>query len=170
MSTVECRYCHKFGHMKSNCPELKGRYNPRKSNQTVALASSESENLATTSQSSQLSSDHPTADQVQEMIKQAFSCMGNDSNVASAFLVNSGTHSNNWYIDSGAFNHMTNNHDLLDSPSPIHSSPSIHTTNGSTMVATHIGSVSTPKDVSILDVLLVPQISMNLLSVVNYVS
>ncbi|GMY24222.1 Zinc finger, CCHC-type [Fagus crenata] len=91
MSTVECRYCHKFGHMKSNCPELKGRYNPRKSNRTAALASSESESLATTSQSSQLSSDHPTADQVQEMIKQAFSCMGNDSNVASAFSVNSGS-------------------------------------------------------------------------------
>ena len=63
-----------------------------------------------------------------------------------------------------------NNHDLLDSSSPIHSSLSIHTANGSTMVATHIGSVSTPKDVSIPDVLLVPQISMNLLSVVNYVS
>ncbi|GMY14910.1 Zinc finger, CCHC-type [Fagus crenata] len=70
ISIVECRYCHKFGHMKSNCLELKGRYDPRKSNRTAALASSESENLATTSQSSQLSSDHPTADQVQEMIKQ----------------------------------------------------------------------------------------------------
>jgi hypothetical protein len=70
-----------------------------------------------------------------------------------------------WYIDSGAFNHMVFDQNMFNTSRRLYYSPIISTANGSTMTAKSIGSVSVSRKLSVPDVLLVPELSMNLLSV-----
>ena len=68
-----------------------------------------------------------------------------------------------WLLDSACCNHMTSSPDVV----PSHTStslPTIYTTNGSPMHASHLGNVSTPA-LSVSNVYQIPKLTHNLLFV-----
>ncbi|XP_059638931.1 A-agglutinin anchorage subunit-like [Cornus florida] len=69
-----------------------------------------------------------------------------------------------WYFDSACCNHMTPDSTFLTSQTSPSCSPVIHTADGSTMTISHIGTIS-QSQLSVLHVYLVPNLSLNLLSI-----
>jgi histone deacetylase 1/2 len=74
-----------------------------------------------------------------------------------------------WYMDTAATDHLTNELDKLHSREPYHGPDKVHTANGSGMRIEHIGqtslSTSTSRQLQLHDVLHVPTVTRNLLSV-----
>ncbi|KAG6397102.1 hypothetical protein SASPL_143266 [Salvia splendens] len=70
-----------------------------------------------------------------------------------------------WYLDSGASAHMTNQQSVLDSCAPYSGNGSAIVGNGNSLSISHIGSSKLTNDVQLLDVLVVPHITKNLLSI-----
>src|SRR4051812_26578333 len=66
-----------------------------------------------------------------------------------------------WYFDSACFNHMSPQSDLLTCVTPVTNSPTIHTADNSTLLATHCGTATTDQ-LSLPYTLLVPDLSLNL--------
>lgn len=90
-----------------------------------------------------------------------------DANLATAFHARCHVADNSpdWYVDSGATAHMTpstSNLDLAKSYSGID-----HVTfgNGTSLPISHVGTSSFSKDLHLLDVLVVPHLTKNLLSI-----
>ncbi|GAV72882.1 hypothetical protein CFOL_v3_16370 [Cephalotus follicularis] len=147
-----CTHCNKFGHTVNTCYDIIGRP-PGKSPgpkhaaaTTTAPSGSES-----ASQIHQLS----TAD-LEALLNQVMSHTG-----SSAMSATSG---NTWLIDSACCNHMTSDPKLFTCKPVVHNGPTIHTANGSSMHVTYTGTVQT-QNFSIPNTYLVPQLSLNLLSV-----
>jgi hypothetical protein len=69
-----------------------------------------------------------------------------------------------WYIDYACCNHMTPNSSLFSTKFVLPRPTTIYTANGSHLDVSHIGSVSTHQ-LSMSDTYLVPNLSLNLLSV-----
>ncbi|KAM7523585.1 hypothetical protein LguiA_013487 [Lonicera macranthoides] len=61
--------------------------------------------------------------------------------IASAFSAPTNTSTSPWFINSGASNNMTFDSTHFASSRPMHSSPQIHTADGSTISTSHIGSI-----------------------------
>lgn len=70
-----------------------------------------------------------------------------------------------WYLDSGATAHMTSQSTTLDSYEPYSGNGSVIVGNGNTLDISHIGSSKLSDDVKLLDVLVEPHITKNLLSI-----
>lgn len=94
-----------------------------------------------------------TAEEIQQMIQSALSAMGLSGNLSSK-----------WYFDSGASNHMTGTSKGFFSLSPYHGSGQITTADGTNLPISGIGVVSV-NNTRLEDVLLVPKLSTNLISV-----
>ncbi|TYK16338.1 uncharacterized protein E5676_scaffold21G001200 [Cucumis melo var. makuwa] len=130
---IECRYCHKPGHILDNCPIKPPRprsYSKRAKNFTKPRNFSV---VAATL-------DNPTTPQfqisdLQSLLNQLI------SSSSSALAVSSG---NRWLLDSAYCNHMTSNYSLMNTPSPVKSLPPIYAADGNCMNITHIGTVNTP--------------------------
>ena len=103
-----------------------------------------------------------TTDQLEDIITQALIRAGNASS-SSTFSVLPGKFSS-WLLDFACCNHMTPYPSFFSHTSSDRHAPTIHTTNGSTMLIHNIDTVSTFK-LSISDVFHVPQLSYNLLFV-----
>jgi hypothetical protein len=69
-----------------------------------------------------------------------------------------------WYIDYACWNHMTPNLSIFSTKSVLPRPTTIYTANGSHLDVSHIGSVSTYQ-LSMSDTYLVPNLSLNLLSI-----
>lgn len=70
-----------------------------------------------------------------------------------------------WYLDSGAIAHRTNQPSLLDSYTPYPGPDRVVLGDGTSLSISHIGSRKISNDVSLLDVLVVPHITKNFLSI-----
>ncbi|GFP94834.1 uncharacterized mitochondrial protein atmg00810 [Phtheirospermum japonicum] len=70
-----------------------------------------------------------------------------------------------WYLDSGASAHMTNQHSALDTHESYSGNGSVIVGNGNVLNISHIGNAKISEDVKLLDVLVVPHITKNLLSI-----
>lgn len=176
--TTQYGYCKEFGHSSRFCTSPTSinmrRINTNGGNKfntptrfTAAPVSSATDPYATSTTSSALvvpgGGSTPNLVDIKEMIKQALS-IGNNPTAASAFSISSGIYSTEWFLDSGASNHMTFNQKFFESLHPV-ITPKIHTADGSTITASHIGLVNNSNNFYVPDVLLVPNIAMNLISV-----
>ncbi|KAL4018546.1 hypothetical protein IC575_022144 [Cucumis melo] len=150
---IECRYCHKPGHILDNCPikpHQPRSYSTRAKNFTKPRNSSV---VAATL-------DNPTTPQfqisdLQSLLNQLI------SSSSSALVVSSG---NRWLLDSACCNHMTSNYSLMNIPSPAKSLPPIYAADGNCMNITHIGTVNTPS-MNLPHTYCVPNLTFNLVSV-----
>ena len=71
--------------------------------------------------------------------------------------------SSEWFLDSACCNHMMDNPHLTSAHTPP-VLPTITTADGSAMIVSHVGSISTP-NLSVFDVFCIPKLHFNLLSV-----
>ncbi|KAL4016709.1 hypothetical protein IC575_024366 [Cucumis melo] len=147
---IECRYCHKPGHILDNCPIKPPRpqsYSTRAKNFTKPRNSSI---IAATS-------DNPTTPQVQisdlqSLLNQLI------SSSSYALAVSPG---NRWLLDSACCNYMTSNYSFMNTPSLAKSLPPIYAADGNCMNITHIGTVNTPSPHTYY----VPNLTFNLVSI-----
>ena len=91
-----------------------------------------------------------------------------------AFSVTHGTTSSypvdpSWYADTGATNHLTHELDKLQMREPYQGKDHVHTANGEGMCITHVGQsilpTSSPRPLHLKNILHVPSVTRNLLSV-----
>ena len=154
--TIQCRYCHKIDHIVYNCPTKPPKPGqlgifPRSVNHSVAAAAKDLP-FDSSLLSVLVSELRPM---VFTMVKQFLSSSAKVSSVVSG---------NTWYFDSACCNHMSPDSQLFSSVIPTTHAPLIQTANGSYIVASHTGSVSTPK-LSLSDTYLIPNLTLNLISV-----
>ena len=85
----------------------------------------------------------------------------------STFLTALGTmaHITLWIIDSGASDHMTNTHHLFSTYSPCAGNLKVKIANGTLSLIVGKGSIHISKSITLSPVLLVPNLSCNLLSI-----
>ncbi|GAV85907.1 hypothetical protein CFOL_v3_29341 [Cephalotus follicularis] len=147
-----CTHYHRIGHTVKTCYDIVGRP-PGKSTglKNAATTTTAPSGSESSSQIHQLS----TAD-LKALLNQVMSRTG-----SSAMSATSG---NTWLTDSACCNHMTSDSQLFTSKPIVHHGPTIHTANGSSMHVTYTGTVKT-QSFSIPDTYLVPQLSLNLLSI-----
>ena len=91
------------------------------------------------------------------------SAQSSQSAISSALSVTPGT-SNSWFFDSGCCNHMTAQSSFFVSKTTPSRTSAIHTADNSKLLVSHTGAISTPS-LSLADVLLVPRLTLNLISV-----
>lgn len=75
-----------------------------------------------------------------------------------------------WYLDTGAMTHMINTATNLDSSSPYNGYDKIIVGNGAKLSISYTGSYTLSHNLSLLDVLVVPHIMKNLLSISKFTS
>lgn len=169
LSQIQCNYCKKLGHMVKDCPQpssnnmrtkMKTKGYP-KQNIAAGAAQFQSEEDPNSGTALPQPSQLFTADDIQNIIRQALSNSGTASSTNPTL---SGMRNSNWLLDSGASNHMTYNHTVLSQSKPLTSPSVIYTADGSPASATHFGSIRTDR-LSVSEVLFIPKLSMNLLSV-----
>jgi hypothetical protein len=97
-----------------------------------------------------------TASDIEALIHQVL------SRSSTALSVTSGK--NSWFIDSACCNHLTSDPTLFSQKSAISPNLTIYTADGSRLPVSHIGFISSP-NLSVDNTYLVPQLSLNLLSV-----
>ena len=105
-----------------------------------------------------------TINDMQTMIHQALS-IGNTTTLSSSDTsILSDKSLDRWFFDFGVSNHMTFNFNLFQHVSSLHSPPHIQTANRSFIIASHNGTIHS-HNLTLSDVLLTPQLSMNLISI-----
>jgi len=152
--TIECRYCHAFGHILKHCPTRPPR--PKDGffkSKTMSKPSSSSIIVAATIKGSIFI----TMSDLEAMVKQVIS--SNSSTAMSATPGNSP-----WFFDSACYNHMTTDINLLSSKTPVFSLPPIYTANGTKMTITHTSHITTP-NLSLPEMYHIPNLTLNLISV-----
>ncbi|XP_071715239.1 uncharacterized protein [Rutidosis leptorrhynchoides] len=87
-----------------------------------------------------------------------------DANLAAAFQAQCNT-TPDWFVDTGASDHMTSHATQLDIATPYTGNDSVFFANGDNSYVSHIGKVTLSPNISLLVVLVVPKIKKNLLSV-----
>ena len=120
-----CNYCKASGHIISECRK---RPENRNSRAYSAIASSDSQSVASASPSSSMSS-QPSApsppinpEMIQQMILQAFSTLGISGKIFPSPSM--------WYFDSGASNHMTSTSRLMSNIQSYDGKLQVQTANG----------------------------------------
>ncbi|XP_050945481.1 uncharacterized protein LOC127150835 [Cucumis melo] len=150
---IECRYCHKPGHILDNCPikpprprsySTRAKYFTKLSNSSVVAAVSDN----STTPQFQISG-------FQNLLNQLI------SSSSSALAVSPG---NRWLLDSGCCNHMTSNYSIMNTPSPTKSLPPIYAADSNYMNITHMGTINTPS-LNLPHTYCVPKLTFNLVSV-----
>ncbi|KAJ9550336.1 hypothetical protein OSB04_014381 [Centaurea solstitialis] len=92
---------------------------------------------------------------------------GLDADLAKAFHVQCHVTSSgpDWYVDLGATDHMSSSTTSVTNPTPFSGSNKVSFGNGMTLPISHTGHTSLNGDIRLRDVLVVPKITKNLLSV-----
>ena len=177
-----CSHCKKFGHTKDTCFKLHGK--EKALNRLAELkgqpsrkayqASLDSENLDKTPSSSSTKEGMPTLHAEIERLKTlesiskppsgtcSLTMTGKNSN--SSFNVSRTLCMDSWVLDSGATNHMTPHSSLLTSFVTL-SNNHITIANGTHIPIHGRGNVSLLPSLSLKDVLYVPKLSNNLISI-----
>lgn len=90
-----------------------------------------------------------------------------DANLAHAFhsQCNLKSSTPDWYVDSGASSHMTNSSSHLDSSSSYTGKDQVVVGNGNVLNISHIGNSIIYKSLTLMDVLVVPHLTKNFLSI-----
>ncbi|KAJ9544289.1 hypothetical protein OSB04_023996 [Centaurea solstitialis] len=90
-----------------------------------------------------------------------------DANLAQAFHAKCNVHDNSsdWFVDSGASAHMTPSAATLDSSMPYTGNDHVSFGNGHILNISRIGNASITKNIDLADVLVVPRLTKNLLSI-----
>jgi hypothetical protein len=153
---VQCRYCHKIGHIIYNCPTKPPKLGqsgilPRPVTHSVAAAVEKSPSAPSLSSIS-VSELGPL---VFTMVKQFLSTFDKVSSAVSG---------NTLYFDSACCNHMSLDPQLFSFVIPTTHAPLIQTANGLHISASHTSSVSTPT-LSLSDTYLIPNLTLNLIFV-----
>ena len=77
----------------------------------------------------------------------------------------SGNEASDWFLDIGASAHMTPAHSTLDHSTTYMGKDCVIVGNGASLPITHTGKLSPSPDLQLLDVLVVPHLTKNLLSI-----
>jgi hypothetical protein len=77
----------------------------------------------------------------------------------------SGTEASDWFLDIGASAHMTPAHSTLDQSTTYMGNDCVIVGNGASLPITHTGKIAPSPDLHLLDVLVVPHLTKNLLSI-----
>ena len=77
----------------------------------------------------------------------------------------SGHEASDWFLDTGASAHMTPAHSTLDQSTTYTGKDCVIVGNGASLPITHTGKISPSPDLHLLDVLVVPHLTKNLLSI-----
>ncbi|GKC16752.1 retrovirus-related pol polyprotein from transposon TNT 1-94 [Tanacetum coccineum] len=93
-----------------------------------------------------------------------------DANLEQAFHAKCGVYDDcsNWFIDSGASTHMASSSASLDSTMPYTGSDHVTFANGNILNISRLSNASIAKDIDLLDVLVVPKLTKNLLSISKF--
>ena len=172
-----CSYCKKPGHLREKCYQLHGRP-PHLARAHVAqqgdLAAPSSAAPSATAQ---------TNEEFQKMMLKEFQNLralvtSTSTVIGSTSMANIGktelalnlkTLTNNsqcaWILDSGATDHMTNSKDLFLSYEPVRPGKYVQTADGSLLSVIGFGTLNIPPIGHISNVLYVPQLFTNLISV-----
>lgn len=93
---------------------------------------------------------------------------GAAANLAQAFGANcniSSERASDWFLDTGASAHITSDPSTLDSCEPYSGNDHVVVGNGASLSISHTGKCTLPNNLRLLDVLVVPHITKNLLSI-----
>ena len=92
----------------------------------------------------------------------------NETNLVKAFLAKCNVNNTldpDWYVDSGASDHMVSSSGSVSQPAPFNGDGSVQFGNGNTLPNLSIGLSSLANGLRLRDVLVVPRLSKNLLSI-----
>ena len=168
-SEKSCNYCRRPGHVISECRKLQYKNNKTQTNVPIGkpyhrqshVVGAVTEELSPTFSLSDLES---ILKQLAASTSTSASAQASaQSAISSALSVTPGI-SNSWFFDSGCCNHMTAQSNFFVSKTTPSRTPAIHTTDNSKLLVSHTGAISTPS-LSLADVLLVPRLTLNLISV-----
>ena len=157
---IECRYCHKKGHLIRDCPVRP----PRTGDSTRSGGFSTSKRVSSSPGTSSIAaaasegSSSFTLGDLESLLRQVISSQTPPHPTLS---VTPGKSS--WLLDSACYNHMTPDlHTFSNKEST--SLPLIHTANNTPMSITHVGHAST-SHLSLPETYCVPSLAFNLISV-----
>ncbi|KAK9073175.1 hypothetical protein SSX86_007499 [Deinandra increscens subsp. villosa] len=90
-----------------------------------------------------------------------------EAHLSSAFQsqCNVNPNSANWYVDSGATDHMANSPGIVSNPLACHGNNNVYFGNGTSLPISHKGHHILHNDIKLNDILVVPNLTKNLLSV-----
>ncbi|KAL0451427.1 UNVERIFIED_CONTAM: Retrovirus-related Pol polyprotein from transposon RE2 [Sesamum latifolium] len=174
---LHCTHCHKKGHARESCFQLHGvpewykTLGDKKKKERSFAANVESKDAGEKTPS------HNVADIVAEVLKAM-----NKDNVPSDPLTNFANYAqfdhkfagntitpsdigaNCWIVDSGASNHVYGNINLFHSYTKSTNHHFIHLPDGSKKLVQYVGTMNLTHNITLENVLFVPQFSVNLLS------
>ncbi|KAI3494498.1 hypothetical protein L1887_40746 [Cichorium endivia] len=92
---------------------------------------------------------------------------GSDADLAKAFHAQChvSTTGPDWFVDSGATDHMTPSTESVSQPTPYSGNAKVAFGNGNTLPISHIGQSTIYKNIRLRDVLVIPKLSKSLLSI-----
>ncbi|XP_059599280.1 retrovirus-related Pol polyprotein from transposon RE2 isoform X2 [Vitis vinifera] len=168
-----CDHCRRPGHTKETCWKIHGKPTDWKSNkekESRAFVADPEGKERSTNDSTLFSKEQ--VDWLQKMFSQGSSTNPVISTGSAAqrgnFLIALHTKtedSSGWIIDSGASDHMTGDISVLHDCSPCHENYKVRIADGSLSTLTGIGRVIISETLTLNQVLLVPKLSCNLLSI-----
>ena len=79
----------------------------------------------------------------------------------------SGNETSNWFLDTGASTHMTPTHSTLGQSITCTGKDCVIIGNGASLPITHTSKLSPSPDLYLLDILVVPHLTKNLLLLIN---
>ena len=167
-----CDHCRRPGHTKETCWKIHGKpaeWKPNKEKEARSFVA-DSKGKESTSESAHFSKEQ--IEWLQKMFGQASSLTpiistGSTAQKGKFFtaLNAKSEDSSQWIVDSGASDHMTGDASLFHKYRPCHENYKVRIADGSLSTVTSIGEVIISESLVLKSVLLVPNLTCNLLSI-----
>ncbi|KAI3427499.1 ATG13 domain-containing protein [Psidium guajava] len=169
-----CTYCHRLGHDESHCWRKKKDVSrppmpPHPIQHSTSSSLARPVTLASSSTDDRVAAFEAQLARLSPLLGSfpgsstpaAISSIGSTA----AATPSSGDTSTTWILDSGAARHMSASAACLTQLSELKHSAHFFTADGSPLLATQRGTLTVPRDFNVPDVLDVPSLALNLLSV-----